>query len=112
MSSPVYNEQLQPYLEKPDYIAKTAEQLIKDFRLSGLDIEFDSSSINAYRDLFIELKQQLAQLMKTDAEKLMHLFYRIDMNETNMLQQNDVDYLAQLIIMRELQKVVYKEKYK
>lgn len=69
-------------------------------------------------ELFVkELARAIQYLIDTDFEKLMHLLYRVDVDEQKVkqafgLEQDVAHELALLVIEREKQKVITRAKYK
>lgn len=117
---PTFTEnELQAYYRRVDLINKTAQQIIKDFDWYGMDIKFSGNADNAYHELFNQINSAIEKLLNTNAEKLMEVLYRIDINEkkVNSFSEDEreseggnkrkvSELLTELIIQRELQKVV------
>ena len=108
-----------PYFNKLEYINATAEQIKKDFDLFGMEIKFSGQEENAYNELLYQVSPHIAKLIESNYKKLLDLLYRIDVNESkisNLVTDSKVDSLAEaiadLIIKRELQKIVIRRHYK
>jgi hypothetical protein len=97
---------------KQEHIVRlTAEQLIKDFSLFGIEIHFSGNPGTAYEELFSQLTGQLQILLDTNYTRLKAILYQIDVNETrtkNAITEGTVyhEYLAALILDREFTKVL------
>ena len=110
---------LTPYFNKLEYLRATAVQIQKDFDLVGLTIAFSGNEANAFNELLYQLSPIIDNLLDRNYNGLLNLLYRIDIPENKVAQlsvQNDFQSLAEalsdLIIRRELQKIVIRKHYK
>ena len=109
---------LSPYFNQIDLIKDAANQLIKDFELFGLEIKFSGNAYNAYEELFEQVEPRINKLISTNQQKFMNILYRIDLSETQIkkaLEDSNEPFSAvvsDLIIKRELQKVVIRKYFK
>ena len=110
---------LSQYFNKLDLIKETAAQIIKDFDMFGLEIKFSGNAYNAYEELFEQIEPHINKLIKSNQQKFMSILYRIDLSEQqiqNAVKENYTepfsDIVTDLIIKRELQKVVIRTHYK
>ena len=104
---------LQTYFNKAEIVRQTAEQIMKDFGVFGLQIDFSGDIENDYIELHTQLIAQIDELIKTSYSKLISVLYRIDLSEEELRQgakelprYNQVEAIAHLIIVRELKKVL------
>jgi len=107
---------LSPYINRLDIIRQTAEQIIKDFNIVGIEITFSGDPYSAYSELYCQIEPEIDKLLKFN--KLNSLLYRIDISEAQInktIKNNPVHQLSRvitdLIIKRELQKVVIRSHY-
>ncbi len=114
----ISQNQLENYLNKAELVTQTAEQIIKDFALFGLDISFSGITENAYTELHKQLIAQIDYLLRISPSKLVSVLYRIDLSEDELLKgenelpnYNSVEAMAHLIIVRELKKVLSRKFY-
>ena len=120
MNFPDYNNlSIEPYKNREEIIRQVAAQIEKDFAQFGLEVQFSGEIVYAYDELFSQLKEHLIWLLDRDYHKLILLLYQIDLTEKQILdaesQYPDVsksDLLAELIILRELKKVLIRNYYK
>jgi hypothetical protein len=89
----------------------TANQVIKDFAMLGMEVHFPLEVENTYPELFTQLSQHLEGLLESDHDKLMNLLYQIDVSDklikTRYSQHDSApDILADKILQRELLKVL------
>ena len=113
-------------ISKPDLFEKFKTQLKKDFENCGLDSGFTENLIPDYDFIFnlVNLEVEKINLSavrhdKSKSNKLNELLYRIDISEMQIKKAFAVnsnttlnEIIAELIIKRELQKIVIKEHYK
>lgn len=112
-SLPFRKEDIQRYHNDEQVVKKTAEQIIKDFGLFGMEVTFPENLHMAYNDLFDQLAPYILQLMNGNRTKFYSLLYRIDLNESAIkkgsLEMHDLplhDVITHLILERELKKVL------
>ncbi len=110
---------LRPYFNKLDIIKDTANQIIKDFEMFGLEIKFSGNAYNAYQELFEQIEPHIKNLIDTNQSKFMGILYRIDVSDEQIkktVRENNSESFSEiitdLIIKRELQKVVIRKHYK
>jgi len=108
------NNNLDKFINDKNIVLQTARQIIKDFGLFGLEITFSGEIPDAYNELHSQLTKHLDTLTLNSDERLFALLYHIDIDErffksdTGILIESESvnTYLADLIIKRELTKVV------
>jgi hypothetical protein len=110
---------LSQYFNRPDMIKATADQIIKDFEMFGLEIKFSGNAYNAYEELFDQIEPHIKKLIDSNHSKFISILYRIDLNDEQVKKAVDnnssepfSEILTDLIIKRELQKVVIRIHYK
>lgn len=117
---PELNKQaLQNACTREDLIRKTAAQIIKDFAEFGLEITFSGEVQNFYEELFNQMKPHIEKIMGEHYTMFLNFLYRIDITEKQVLhyqkEMNDASYedaLTEVIIHRELKKVMIREYFK
>jgi hypothetical protein len=109
---------LQPYFNRAEIVQQTAEQIMKDFGVFGLRINFSGNIEYAYSELHTQLIAQIDELIKTSYSTLIGVLYRIDLSEEELHKgtkelpnYNQVEAMAHLIIVRELKKVLSRKFY-
>ncbi len=107
------------YFNKLKLIKDTANQIIKDFDMFGLEIKFSGNAYNAYEELFEQIEPHIKKLIDTNHSKFMGILYRIDVSDEQIkkaVNENTSEpfseIITDLIIKRELQKVVIRQHYK
>ena len=116
MTSIIPKEQLEHYKNNAVIIKETAEQIIKDFEMFGLEVEFSGNLFNAYDELFDQLIIHVTRLLKEDYSKLQNLLYRIDLNAKKAFQSKPnysvEETMTEQILEREFLKVVMRHYFK
>lgn len=107
------------YINRLDLIKDTANQVIKDFDMFGLEIKFSGNAYNAYEELFEQIQPHIDKLINSNQQKFLGILYRIDISEEQMkkavldnLSEPFSHIITDLVIKRELQKVVIRKQYK
>lgn len=110
---------IEPYKAETEIIRMTVEQIRKDFAMFGLDISFPMRMNMVYEELFSQLDAHVSQLLTVNVQKLMALLYQIDIPERNIMEAweahpefSHAQVIAELIIYRELKKVIFRNYYK
>jgi hypothetical protein len=110
--------ELDKYSNRLDLLKETVEQIQKDFGESGFSILFSGNPQTAYNELIEQILPFIQQLLKSNYSHLMQVLYKIDIPEKlfkNILKDEASNVplkIAELIIKRELQKVVIRNHYK
>jgi hypothetical protein len=107
------------YINRLDIIRQVSEQVIKDFEMFGLEIKFSGNAYSAYEELFEQVCPHLEKLLHFNQSKFLGILYRIDLSEEQVqkaVRENSSEpfpvIMTDLILRRELQKVVLREHYK
>lgn len=110
---------LSRYINRLDLIKDTANQIIKDFDMFGMEIKFSGNAYNAYEELFEQMEPHIKNLIENNQQKFMGILYRIDVSDVQIkkaVSENSSEsfsaIVTDLIIKRELQKVVIRDHYK
>jgi hypothetical protein len=106
------------YFNKLDLIKETANQIIKDFDMFGMEVTFSGNAYNAYEELFEQIHPHIDKLITHNQSKFMGILYRIDLSDEQIKKAIDSnssesfsEIITDLIIKRELQKVVIRKHY-
>lgn len=110
---------LAPYKLQADIIHQTIHQIIKDFSMFGMDVYFTGNVTMAYEEVYRQLAGFVEALIIHDFHKLLALLYQIDLNDEIIIKAENKfpdlarhELIAELIVHRELRKVVYRNYYK
>ncbi len=103
------------WLNKEDLILDTIAQIMKDFGMFGVEIEYSGSIDDAYEKLHRQLIAQIDSLMNSNADLLMSILYQVDISQRDIDRTqldfphyNHVEIIAHQIIFRDLKKVLYR----
>ncbi|MFL5765858.1 MAG: hypothetical protein ACJ77K_18075 [Bacteroidia bacterium] len=107
------------YFNKLGLIQQTADQIKKDFEMFGLEIKFSGNTYEAYEELFDQILPHIDRLISSNRSKFMGILYRIDLSDEQIKKavasnasESFPEIITDLIIRRELQKVVIRNHYK
>lgn len=110
---------VEPYKMQEVIIKQTVAQVQKDFGMFGMDIDFPVNFQMAYDNLFKYVGAHIDRLLYTNLSQLSSLLYRTDLSETEIMEAwekhpeyTKADVITELIIYRELKKVLYRNYYK
>ncbi len=105
-------------LQQEDLFLVFKNQLHKDFESCGLSTDFITQLPRLFLDLRQSIETEIKHIAKTSNSALYNLLYRIDISEVqikNYLATNPaLSYecaLAELMIKRILQKVIFKKRF-
>ncbi|WP_163715333.1 hypothetical protein [Mangrovibacterium lignilyticum] len=111
----IQQDNLRSYLNREDIILDTIAQIMKDFGLFGVEIEYSGSIDDAYEKLHRQLVSQIDHLMNANSDLLMSILYQVDISqrdidrtEADFPHYNQVEVIAHQIIFRDLKKVLYR----
>lgn len=113
------NTNLASFLDRADIIQETADQILKDFGMFGIEISFSGNIEHAYRELHEQLINQISVYLDRDYSRLMAVLYQVDITEREIAKAtlelphySDLEVLAHQVIFRELKKVLFRRYYK
>ena len=99
-----------------EFLKETTFQLKKDFLNIGVDFDIQKPVQN-YKQLFSFASNLVNTLNEHDPKRILNLLYRIDLPEEKVQSEMQItsltfsEVLAELIVKRELQKVIIKNYY-
>ena len=119
MDLPLSPSDYERYEQSTWLLEEVVNQINKDLRLQGFDVEFSGEGETAYRELTNQLKPVIEHMLENQTEKFWNLIYGIDLSESKVRQilfgkDEEIDAiqeLTDLILKRELQKVVIRLHY-
>ncbi len=116
MYPPTSREDLIRASKKNDLIIETGRQIQKDFGEFNLEINFSGKAELFYTELFDQMRVKVEELISYNMSSFLHLLYRIDISEAQISlyerEMSEVEYsemITELIIHRELKKVVTRD---
>ena len=98
------------YKYESEIVRQTAEQVIKDFGMFGIDIYFSGNTDFAYDELYDQLLPQIDKLLKTNYAKLSSLLYQVDVHPKKLVKNNNIqteeETITEAVLDREFKKVL------
>lgn len=98
------------------FLSETTHQLEKDFLTVGINFDI-TKPVKTYPQLFLFTTNLVTALNEQDPKRIVNLLYRIDLSEEKVQEEMKntqltfSELLAELIVKRELQKVIIKNYY-
>ena len=120
MSLPqVSNSNVSGLLNQAEIVQETAEQIMKDFGMFGVEITFSGDTNNAYNELHQQLIDQISLLLERNYELLLSVLYQVDITDREIAKAtrelphyNQVEIIAHQVIVRDLKKVLLRRYFK
>lgn len=113
------NNNIQSHLDKAEIVLETAQQIMKDFGMFGVEITFSGNTEQAYNELLDQLVFQVEKLLNNNSELLMSVLYQVDISDREIAKTarelphyNQIEVIAHQIIFRDLKKVLFRRYYK
>lgn len=104
---------IEVYNNHPEYIRQTVQQLMKDFAMFGIEIEFSGNTDLAYHEMFLQTRDHIGELLRNNNQKLYALLYQIDLSNAAILKASEEhpeltlpEVITELVIHRELKKII------
>ncbi len=118
MSLKLTEQELQRYRDDERIVRETARQVIKDFALFGMHVDFPDDINWAYNQLFEQLNVHVDRLLSEHNRLLLALLYQIDVSEKKINDETSTrtdielsEIVTELILDRELKKVITRHYY-
>lgn len=115
----VRNDNVKGFLDRAEIVRETAQQIMKDFGMFGVEITFSGDVLNAYEELHRQLVEQISVLIQNNYDKLLSVLYQVDITEREIAlaardlpHYNHVEIIAHQVIARELKKVLWRRYFK
>lgn len=104
---------IEDHLNREEIILATIQQIMKDFGMFGLEINFSGDIQQAYSEIHQQLTHQVEDLFQVNLSKLYAVLYQVDISnnalekaQKEMTEFSLIEVIAHKIIERELQKVL------
>ncbi|WP_297091350.1 hypothetical protein [uncultured Draconibacterium sp.] len=120
MNLPVVNNtNLESLMDKAEIVQQTAEQIMKDFGMFGVEITFSGDIDNAYQELHQQLIDQISLLVERNYDLLLSVLYQVDITNREIVQAekdlphySHIEIIAHQVIARDLKKVLLRRYFK
>ncbi len=115
----VSNNNVSGLLNQAEIVQETAEQIMKDFGMFGVEITFSGDTNRAYDELHQQLIDQISLLLERNYELLLSVLYQVDITDREIAKAtrelphyNQVEIIAHQVIVRDLKKVLLRRYFK
>jgi hypothetical protein len=115
----VSNNNVSGFLNQAEIVQETAEQIMKDFGMFGVEITFSGDTSQAYNELHRQLIDQISLLLDRNYELLLSVLYQVDITDREIARAtrelphyNQVEIIAHQVIVRDLKKVLLRRYFK
>jgi hypothetical protein len=115
----VSNSNVSGFLNQAEIVQETAEQIMKDFGMFGVEITFSGDTNNAYNELHLQLIDQISLLLERNYDLLLSVLYQVDITDREIAKAtrelphyNQVEIIAHQVIVRDLKKVLLRRYFK
>ena len=115
----VNNNNVINLLDKEGVVKETAEQIMKDFGMFGVEITFSGDTTQAYKELHDQLINQITYLVERNYDLLLSVLYQVDITEREIAiaerelpHYSHIEIIAHQVIVRDLKKVLLRRYFK
>lgn len=115
----VSNNNVSGFFTQAEIVQETAEQIMKDFGMFGVEITFSGDTNQAYNELHRQLIDQISILLERNYELLLSVLYQVDITDHEITKAtrelphyNQVEIIAHQVIVRDLKKVLLRRYFK
>lgn len=115
----ITNNNISNFLDQAEIVKETAEQIMKDFGMFGVEINFSGDTSQAYNELHQQLINQITLLLERNYDLLLSVLYQVDITEREIARAeqdlphyNNVEIIAHQVIVRDLKKVLLRRYFK
>ena len=115
----VNNENVAVLLNRAEIVQQTAEQIMKDFGMFGVEITFSGDINNAYKELHDQLIIQITDLVERNYDLLLSVLYQVDITDRELYKAQSelpeythIEVIAHQVIVRDLKKVLLRRYFK
>ena len=115
----VNNNNVSGFFTEAEIVQETAEQIMKDFGMFGVEITFSGDTSQAYYELHKQLIDQISILIDRNYELLLSVLYQVDITEKEIAKAtrdlphyNQIEIIAHQVIVRDLKKVLLRRYFR
>lgn len=110
------NFNVSSFLDREEIVRLTAQQIMKDFGMFGVEITFSGDTSQAYHELHGQLVDQITVMLAHNYDLLLSVLYQVDITdreiartERELPDYNRVEVIAHQVIVRDLKKVLIRK---
>ncbi len=115
----VSNQNVSGLFTEAEIVKETAEQIMKDFGMFGVEITFSGNTDQAYYELHHQLVEQISVLIERNYELLLSVLYQVDISDREidrttreLPHYSHIEIIAHQVIVRDLKKVLLRRYFK
>ena len=115
----VSNQNVESFLNREEIVRQTAEQIMKDFGMFGVEITFSGNTETAYQELHQQLIDQISTLIERNYDLLVSVLYQVDITDreiartqADLPEYSHIEVVAHQVIVRDLKKVLLRRYFK
>ncbi len=115
----VNNQNVEALLNRAEIVRQTAEQIMKDFGMFGVEITFSGNIDSAYEELHRQLIDQISALIERNYDLLLSVLYQVDITDREIVKAqaelphySHIEIIAHQVIARDLKKVLLRRYFK
>lgn len=115
----VNNNNVSGFFTEAEIVQETAEQIMKDFGMFGVEITFSGDTSQAYYELHNQLIDQISILLERNYELLLSVLYQVDITDREIAKAtrelphyNQIEIIAHQVIVRDLKKVLLRRYFR
>jgi hypothetical protein len=115
----INNNNVSRHLNQAEIVKQTAEQIMKDFGMFGVEITFSGDINNAYQELHNQLISQITLLVERNYDLLLSVLYQVDITDREIYKAEQelphythIEIIAHQVIVRDLKKVLLRRYFK
>lgn len=115
----VSNQNVEALLNREEIVRQTAEQIMKDFGMFGVEISFSGNIDKAYDELHKQLIDQIGNLIERNYDLLLSVLYQVDITDREIAKTqaelphySHIEVVAHQVIVRDLKKVLLRRYFK
>jgi hypothetical protein len=115
----INNSNVSGFFTEAEIVRETAEQIMKDFGMFGIEITFSGDTNHAYQELLQQLVIQISVLIERNYDLLLSVLYQVDITDREISKTtmelphyNQVEIIAHQVIVRDLKKVLLRRYFK
>ena len=115
----ISNKNIARHFDQAEIVRQTAEQIMKDFGMFGVEIIFSGNTDTAYNELHGQLIDQITLLVEHNYDLLLSVLYQVDITDREIYkaqqelpEYSHIEIIAHQVIVRDLKKVLLRRYFK
>ncbi len=111
----MYLSEVNNSIQNNNFLNETVSQIKKDFLMVGVNFDIEKP-VSSFNKLFIFTYNLINALNEREPKRLLNLLYRVDLSEEQVKEEMQsselsfIEILSEMIVKRELYKVIIRKK--